>query len=207
MCPLPPAALFQRPARRRASHTPPRLTFQMPARRCASHTPPCLTFQTRTRRCATHTPSRLACQMRTSGVQPTHRSVQAFFIGPKRWGGFFPVTARTRRREVHTPPRSRSIIPPGDSLSTTGRCDIHHTAPISFRLTPPMMGGFSFLQPRRWGRCDTHTPPPVLLRLSPPILGGILRVVSATGAAWYPHAVPVLLHLPPLNNGGFFNVN
>ena len=72
----------------------------------------------------------------------------SFFLSPIVWGGFFPVTTRTRRCEVHTPPHSRSIIPPGDSLSMTGRCDIHHTAPISFRLTPPIMGGFSFLQPR-----------------------------------------------------------
>ena len=58
-----------------------------PARRCASHTPSRLAFQTQTRRCATHTPSRLASQMRTSGVQPTHRSVQAFLSPPVVWGG------------------------------------------------------------------------------------------------------------------------
>ena len=51
-------------------------------------------------------------------------------------------------------------------------------------------------------------PPPILLRLFPPILGGILRIASATGAVWYPHAVPVLLRFPPRQQqGGFFNVN
>ena len=187
------------PARRCATHTPSRSAFQMRTRRHASHMLPCSTFQTQMWRCATHTASRLACQMRTSGVQPTHHSVQAFFRG-----GFFPVTARTRRHEVHTLPCSRSIIPLGDSLSTMGRCDVHYTAPISFCLTPPIMGGFSFLQPRWRGRCDTHTAPPILLHLFPPILGGILHIASATGAVWYPHAVPVLLRFPPLNNRGVF---
>jgi hypothetical protein len=82
-------------------------------------------------RCATHTPLR-----------------SGFFIPPVVWGGSFRVTARTRRRKVHTPPRSRSILPPGNSVLTTGRCDCYHTAPISFHLTPLITGGFSSLQHR-----------------------------------------------------------
>jgi len=71
LCPLPPAA-----------------SFQKPARQCASHTPSRLAFQTQTRWCASHMPSRLASQMRTSGVQPTHRSIQAFLSPPpSRFGG------------------------------------------------------------------------------------------------------------------------
>ena len=63
-------------------------------------------------------------------------------------------------------------------------------------LFPPM-GGFSFLQHRRRGRRDIHAPPPTSLRLSPPLLGEILHIASAAGAVWYPHAVPLLLGLPP----------
>jgi hypothetical protein len=74
------------------------------------------------------------------GVHPTHRLVWPsrreravciphtalfnLFDPPHRLGGFFPATARTRQREVHTPPRSSSIIPPycgGEFLFKRGR--------------------------------------------------------------------------------------
>ena len=67
------------------------------------------------RQCASHTLSGLAFQTQTSGVHPTHRSVQAFLAPPIVWGGgISPATARMKRREIHTPPHSSWIIPPND---------------------------------------------------------------------------------------------
>ena len=81
-----------------------------------------------------------------------------------------------------------------DSLLTMmEQCDGYHTAPISFHLTPPMMGAFLFCS--RWQRWhDTHMLSPFSLRL----LGGILHITSAMGVVWYLHALPILLCLPPL---------
>jgi len=87
----------------------------------------------RCQRGGVHPTHRLARPSRhkRGGVHPTYRLVwpsrceravyiphtapfEHFYPPLSFGGGFFPAIARTRRREIHTPPRSTWIIPPND---------------------------------------------------------------------------------------------
>ena len=134
--------------------------------------PPAASFRKPARRCAPHIPPRLAFQTRTRRCA-SHTPPRLIFQTP------------ARRCASHTPSRSVFQMRTGGVQPTPLR--------LSFLIPPPSFGGDSF---QERGGVKLHT---ALFELnySPPTTGGFLFLQHMTGAVWYPHAVPILLCLPP----------
>ena len=156
MCPLPPAASFQKPARQCAPHTLARWAFQLRTRRCESHTPSRSALQIPARRCASHTPPRLTFQTQNEPVCTPHTG--SFGLPNPNEAVCNPHTVSfdlPNANEVVCIPHTVSFGLP----DANERCASHTPLRSSFFIPAPSFGGDSFMQTARTRWCEIHTPP------------------------------------------------